>query len=568
MEPFVRPDLDDKATRPLLRLMGVRDTPAGLDKLLQRIRALAQLEEPATLLSEITKWYGALDRALGRSDAASLAEVRNAFLNEPLILTAEESWARASEVFQRNTEDFPEAPVVHPAAGDLRMWARLGVADEPTAQLVLRWIDTLPSGQPLESASAARVRLALARFPGEVWEGCRHWLSLDGTWTPVERLELRLCKRSSPKGVNFFPGVRARIADLRMVPPEVCERHPSFVEIPELDSVLEYRLTYRPREPRDLGQKSWVVALGDRLRRVRLESDAQTQHVRRVAERLARAAWYSFEDSDGPEVTPYLQGAPAGPAVSPNVLWNDDEIFVKGGKMARFFEDLVAELARPFQHWAIMEAIKVCGERDEDFIAEYMEEHFALDDETAPIGGREEEKQTFEGEAQGVAEGDDEGYAGLETSPGGSRWDQDHVDVLSPKERRASRRYRPEPSLFEKFALQRGYRWDDYQQRFVHPGGSWMERCERPFHWCQFDSAGAPLNRYWVSEQCLERDGLEIPSELWEFFRRGRSGYSMVLEDGEGGPREWPAPTVGRMVERREIVVYPAKYRIRIESEK
>jgi hypothetical protein len=74
-----------------------------------------------------------------------------------------------------------------------------------------------------------------------------------------------------------------------------------------------------------------------------------------------------------------VDGAPAGQPHSPDVLWHEESVFIRDGRLARSFEALVAELARPFVNEAVTEAIKACIERDDGFIAEYMEEHFTLE---------------------------------------------------------------------------------------------------------------------------------------------------------------------------------------------
>ena len=138
VEAFVRAELDTEATKPLLRLLGARDTPAGLEGLIDRIRALSQAPEPVPLLSEIVKWYRALDAAFARSDSEACRQTVETFATEALILTAAGEWASSREVFQRPSEgDVFEAPLVHPAANDLAMWVRLGVEARPTAHVVL-----------------------------------------------------------------------------------------------------------------------------------------------------------------------------------------------------------------------------------------------------------------------------------------------------------------------------------------------------------------------------------------------------------------------------------------------
>lgn len=555
IERFVRAELDTEATKPLLRLLGVRDTPADVGKLLERIRALGRAPDPARLLSEIVKWYGVLDRTLARCDADGVDEVRKAFANEPLILTAAHGWAKASEVFQYASEDdIPDAPVVYPAANNLGMWARLGVADRPTAERVLDWLEGLPSGQPLEPGAIRRVRAALGRYPTQIWQTCLHWLALDNAWMPVERLRFRLTMHSLTKWSDLFPAVKAATANLQMLSADVCDRQP-FAALRDLGTVVEYRLTHRPGAMGQPWQKPWLAALARELARVKLADETQTQHVRETAARLARSVWQPFDAHDSIQVTPYLEGAPAGQPHSPDVLWHEHSIFVRDGRLARSFDALVAELARPFANDAVTEALKACIERDDGFIAEYMEEHFTLEDE-ASLPSEETEVAAKTDKLETKSEVRYE-----ETAEDQEQETDDAEFELTIRKHRKQQMF----ELFRAFAEARGYHWDGIRQRFVHPDGSSIERCESPFHWRRFDSGGNLVTRYWVSPQCLTRGGVEIPAELWNLFRDDPASCSMILKDESGHPRELPGATLLQMVHDGVITLYPAKYRIREE---
>jgi len=573
VEPFVRAEMDVEATKPLLRLLGVRDTPAGLDKLLARIRALAGVSNSLSLLHEIIKWYGALDRVLARCDSRGLAEAREAFGHERLILTGSGEWASSAEVFQRTGEDdLPDAPVVHPSVQDLGMWARLGVADRPSAELVLDWLRSLGPGRALDPATVRRARSALQRYPVQAWENCRHWLALDNTWTPVEELRFRLTMRGLTKWGDLFPVVKSRTANLQMLSADICDRQP-FSSLPDLGGSVEYRLTEPPRELWRPVEKPWLASLSHRLQRVKLADEAQTQRVRQVAARLGRSVWRPFTTIG---VTPYVDGAPAGQPHSPDVLWHQETIFVREGRLAKSFDALVAELARPFASEAVTEAIKVCIERDEGFIAEYMEEHFTFEAEPAPLPlvpksppgvGEDQAGSRDEKEAEHTS-------ITVEDSPkpplGRELTDERAPEEETNDERGGDetppRRERQVP-LFDRFALAHGYRWDGTRHRFIHPDGSWIERCERPFHWQRFNVAGEVTTRYWAAQQCLTRGGVEIAAELWELLRGNPEGCYLILVDGEDRLRELAGQDLIRMVADKVITLYPAKYRIRENSE-
>ncbi|RJP72901.1 MAG: hypothetical protein C4532_05115 [Candidatus Abyssobacteria bacterium SURF_17] len=566
VEPFVRAELDTEATKPLLRLLGVRDTPAGLDKLIGRIRALAGAPDPLPLLHEIIKWYGALDRVLARCSSTQLKEAREIFQNERLILTNSGEWTTSSEVFQRvGDEDLPDLPMLHSSIQDYSMWSRLGVAERPSAQLVLDWLYGLKSGGVLDPADLRYVRSALQHYPIQIWESCHHWLALDNSWVPVDQLRYRLTMHSLTKWGDLFPAVKSRTANMQMLSAEICNRHP-LSSLPDLSGNIEYRL---PELPRNLGspvEKTWLAAIARFLQRVNTGDEAETNRIREIASRMSQSVWQPFKTIS---VTPYIDGAPAGQPHSPDVLWHEKTIFVRDGRLARSFGALVNELSRPFANAAVSEAIKACIERDEDFITDYMEEHFELEEAVAlapstTSTGQEQPEDDGNGEMEGPGDKEDgtEDITPDETQephPPGSDEDE------KPETERSGRKPR-QPLLFERFTAAHGYSWTETKGRFVHPDGSWIERCESPFHWRRFDVTGNITICYWASQQCLSRGGVEIAAELWDLIRANPEGCCLILVDEDDRPKEISGVDIIQMVKDKRITLYPAKYRIREDA--
>jgi len=567
VEPFVRGDLDNEQTKPLLRALGVRDTPTGLGSLLERIRALARVPDPTPLLGEIVRWYGALDRVLARADASMVTEARQAFASEALILSAENQWLRVDEVFLEASEEYPDPPLVHPAVGSLPMWTRLGVARRPSAERVLEWLKSLPSGG-LKAGDVKRVTAALRRYPSQVWQTCEHWLALDGTWSPVATLRYRLAQTDRVSWGTLFPHVRASTADFRMLDADTCDRQP-FADLPDIGAVVEYPLTRRPATAGQAVEKPWLLALARALARVRLPDDAETQHIRQVAARLARSVWQPFHAGDSLEVTPYIDGVPAGSPYCRDVLWHEQCLFVRDGSVARSFDALAAELGAPFGNAKVADTIRACIERHPDFVSEYMDEHFELEP-AADVGPYFEEARSEEAEVREGAQRQPDEVAEAEPAPGPparEAFDDDEaVAGTEESERRVRVRRERERPLFERFASGMGYRWDEKTRRFVREDGSWIQRSEPPFDWEEYDAAGTRVKRYWVSAQCLERGGVEIGADVWGHFERWPDECSMVLVHGNGYPRKLDGSELARLVSEGHVRVYPAKYRLREET--
>ena len=378
VESFVSSDLDTEATKPLLRLLGVRDAPAKVDGLLERIRSLAAAPYSVMLLSDIVKWYKALEAATARMGADEIGPVREVFLQERLTLTDSDDWATSAEVSQYPGEqEMLEASVVHPAANDLTLWARIGVPAYPTAEAVVDWLKRLPSGQPMPKGRTARVRAALRAYPEEIWASCEHWLALDSTWQPVGSLRYRLSMSSLTEWSTFFAKTTASTADFRMLSQQTLE-HTPFCDLLELSSATEYEVTKRPLAEDAAGMPLWLHALAGALVRVKVPEEDATNRIRTEGARLSNSVWHHYQGDDALLVTPYIGGAPCGKSFSPGALWYKTTIFVKDGRPAQCFDAVVRELAKPFLSREVTEAVKACYERLQPFVSDYMEEHFVL----------------------------------------------------------------------------------------------------------------------------------------------------------------------------------------------
>ena len=563
VEPFVLADLDTDATRPLLKLLSVRDSPSGVGKLLERIAALATLEEPLPHVHEVIKWYEALDRVLARCCPENLKEAKEAFVGKPLILTQDGQWAAAHEVFQTPGDDeVPDAQLVHQSARALPMWLRLGVAERPTLDLVLGWLRGLKSGGKLDPQVARRVRAALTRHPQRIWQECGHWLSLDSAWSPVEDLEFRLTMQGLVKWGDLFPKIKNKTADLQMLAVDVCQQAP-FGDLQDLGAAIVYRVTER-RLASPI-PKPWLTALGEGLSRVKLTDDAETQHVRAVAVRLARSQWQPFHVL---RVVPYVDGTPAGQPHNPDVLWQDEMLYVRTEKMVRLFNTLAAEISRPFANFEIEKAVRACIEREGTFVADYLEANFNLD--SAPTG----EKQPVASPSQsgGTTKDEQHEQPGEDPTAGGADTKDEpaKTDIVEPGEV-----VEPEPSplpprpphpqpptLIQRYTKVKGFRWEGEKQRYVHRDGRWIEQSEGSFNWECHAADGGVLRRLWVNAQCLDR-GVEVAADLWEMVKQAPAVSAFVLIDEKGEPQEFSGEQLLALEAKGLVTLFPAKYRIR-----
>lgn len=573
VEPFVQAELDVETTKPLLKLLGVRDTPTGVDKLLERIRAFSSLQTPKEYLQEIMKWYGTLDRVLPRCSTADLETARKAFESDRLILTDSFEWASSEEAFQQ-ADDF-DVPVIHAGVRHLSLWPRIGVPDRPTMDRVLAWLQQLETGKPLEGATAKRVQAILSRSPQQVWNVCRHWITAENTWAGVETIRYRVTMRSLARTSDLFPGIKQQTGAMQMLSADICDQ-PPFSEIPDLRTAMELRPTEIDADGLAVVPKPWLSAFADGLARVVLDDRDSTTQIRAAAARLARTQW---QPCRAIHVSPFLNGVPAGTSRAADALWREQTLFVRQGKLAAIFNPVVDELARSFANDRITEAIAACIERDAEFVQDYFEEHFELDsaspvsaevqlgtlavnndraNSAEPVRGAEPSSPDAEVD---VTHQDDEPRTTDATEVKGLDVERD--DPPGNGQPHKPRAARQEPALIERFASENGYRWSHEKNDYRHANGSVLMRCSGTFHWEAYGPDGSLLQRYWLAEKRFDCRGVEIPSELWELVGKFPELSSLVLLGEADGPLLLRGQQLCEMRQLGQVILFPATYRIR-----
>lgn len=599
VEPFVRAEFDTEATRPLLIMLGVRDTPTGPDRLLDRVRALATVDNPPVY--EVEKWYHRLDRLVNKCSTEEFEAIKDAFADEKIILTEGSGWGTAAEVFlAADEEDVPGAALVHPSVRHLTLWHRVRVADRPTADLAVDWLASLESGQSLSADEVRRVRSLLPRYPERIWSECGHWLNLEGEWTPIEDLGYSLTMQSLVAWKHLFKPIKQKTADLQKLSADVCEQHP-FSSLCPLAQSIEDRFEDQLYGLPDPQKMPWLNALGAGLRRIALDDQDETRRVRELANRLAGTDW---QVASGLQTVPYIDGTPAGTPRRIDILWKDSLLYVKDRSAAKMAKAVAQELGRVFNKQEITDAIKLCYDRSLEFVLEYLEENFKLlpEEQVGPI--RDTSKQTVETEQQDEPATDDEATSPEPTDtdpaqPPSSDDDRDTEFDDEPdvgdesfededsaeddcddefeedgeeEEPAPTRRkqFKPaKPSLIERFAKANGFAKDG-SDRFYHADGSWIEKVSggHSFPWERRSASGELLQCYWDKEHCIQRDALQLDADVWNLCYKYPDEYTLLLVDADGAPLQFTGYRLREMCDGGEMTLYPAKYRLVCENGK
>jgi len=570
VEPFLDRELDTERTRPLLDLLGVRSEPTGPERLLESLRSLAASDDPPQ--REVERWYRRLDQLVNTCSTEDFDLIRKAFEGERLILSEAGSWETALGVhLSADGEGIPGAPVVWAAVRHLTLWRKVGVAERPSVERAIQWLRELPSGESPEAEHAPRIRDLLVRHPFRVWEECRHWLALSGEWTPVDEFAHALTMQSLIPWGHFFPHVKASTADFRRLSKEVTAQNP-FSALTPLSSRIEQRVERGSLDGGSAPSGEWLNVLGSDLQRVKLESGEETMRVRELGARLARTKVTAVAELRS---VPYLDGVPAGSPRNTDVVWTGQELLVEDLPKARLARRVPEEVGSVFGRPDVKAALDFSFDRSPEEVREYLGTNFELTDPVAEPIGSEDEPEVPNGRPEPLVEQEGppvgfrpEGEGGEE---GESETDTGEVEGESPSQApprpEPSRVVRapsspPKPDVLERFVQLYAFSADG-AGRFVHRDGDQItRRSDSPFPWERRGLDGDLIRCYRPIDRCLEAEPIQLDSEVWALLDQNPDTYALLLTDAGGRPVEVTGADLRARLERQEITLYPASYRL------
>lgn len=564
VEPFVDARLDTDATRPLLIMLGVRDTPTGPKNILERIRALAKAQKPPVL--ELTKWYQRLDALFENCSTEEQHNVRESFRKEKLILADDGTWQTSESIFISAEEhDVPGAALVYSLANQIALWRKLGVNERPTAELAIQWLMSLPINEKPSASDAKRINSFLGRHPVRIWRECERWLNLSGEWVPTKNLHYCLTMKSLFRYGSLFDWVKSETADLRMLSIDLTKELP-FSVLPTLASQVERNLKQFSEQGRSVSL-NWLQTLGRLLSRIDIGDESKNQYIHTQAKRLAVTKGLQV---DTITTLPYLNGKPAGIAESEDLVWVDQTIYMTKLSNSRMASRISKQVAGVFD-WAEMEALLTyCFERNEETIRSYLEENFALaPGETAqttddlPAADAESDHEPI-AEAAPDLPSEEENTVDPEILPDfGDSVIDDGVGDYAGQSRspHSGRTSQPKTPLVERYALTQGYQKRD-THHFIHVDGRVLIKSEGVFPWAIREANGAISLYLWLREHCLELKPLDLPTEVWHLIEQDSQRYALVLEDRHGEPIQFSGKDLMASKQAGQLKLHVATYRI------
>ncbi|KUR70010.1 ATPase [Novosphingobium fuchskuhlense] len=586
VESFVHGLLDRETTRPLLDILGVRSSPSGPGRLLDRVRALAKSERAPA--HEVEKWYRRLDQMFNGASTADAQSIKDAFGTEKLILSHDGTWVTSGSAFLAgDEEDVPGAAIIRASVLDLSLWRRVGVAERPSADLALQWLGSLTPGKALSTDDARRVRTLISRYPNRIWEECGNWVNLAGEWVAIDTLAYGLSMQSLFTYGHLHDWVKRKTADFRQLSADMV-RNPPFSSLQALSDLVEERFNQPPMIPSLADRRVWLTAFGTQLARIELSDSAETERVRGIAADIAMTDWIAAPKL---EVIPYLDSIPAGTARLTDILWLDGKLFVSPLSKAKLAKRVPEEIGRSLSA-DIRAALAYAFERSPEDIKDYLEENFTLGPEPSkhdlaiesaisgePAHSDTEEVQSDFAEKAAPQLGELPTTNDQELSEADGAVPPPEADPLptgasvGALEPDTVSRPRPpakplRPSVIARYALSLGYKADG-EDRFYHQDGSWIARVHGGrFPWERRSAGGDVLAHYLPKEHCLEREPLQIEADVWGLLDQKPDSYSFILVNTEGDPVEMTGARLCALRDGGEITIHPATYRLVYDLDK
>lgn len=573
VEPFIESALDTEQVRPLLKLLGVRDTPTGPDRILERLRGLSKTTHPP--IGEVEKWYRRLDDLINTCSSTEILRMKLAFQGEKILLAHDGTWTTSKAVYMNgDDDDVPGISLIRPSVRELSLWQKIGVAERPTAEVAVQWLKGLQPGIALSSDDQRRVQALLKRYPEQIWDECGCWLNLDSEWSAIKGLRYSLSMQTLVPWNALYPQVKKQTADLRMLPRTVTSE-PPFRDLRPLAQCLEQRPHISERAANTTEEKGWIKAFGTELQRIKLPDEQETQRIRDLARRLTQLRWCATSSL---KASAYLNGTPAGTPQDVDILWFENTLFVKeesAGKLAKLVPD---EISKAFNHEDISQALAYSFDRDAGAIRAYIADNFQL----APDSDTVSHPSDAVSNTSDVAPADELPVDSPQVDDGSE--DGARIDPFSPPidrrdtsqngkiQGKPAKSHEPAPqpvhmkpdkvSLIERFATVNGYR-ERRGDRFCKRDGSYLEALEgAKDKWQRVNVAGNPDRYYWIKEQCLDRDPLILEADIWSMLDERHETHSLILMDLKGEPIEITGSRLRVLLEEKTVTLYPASYRL------
>ncbi len=559
-EPFIDYNFNTERNLDLLDALGVQSKPESPKKLMEYLRQVAKA--PGIPTSEFDKCYRRLDKYLEYSSTDDLKDVLTAFQHEKLILANTGEVTDSRGVFLKaNEEDVPGAPLIRESVRDLALWGRLFIPIRPDLGYVLEWFRGLPTEVALSDSDQHRILALYARHGSGLVDATGKVLSMMGEMTSIESVKYWISPAADIASSHLFDKIRRKTANLTSLSdgiplPAVASTWKSLAE------VIENRIDPPVDGLSNLGTlMPWLSCAGELLARIKMSEMAKQEFCRALSRRMMKT---QHVEVPAIKSIPYIEGVPAGTAKQMEAMWSGEVIYTIPMNVSKLAKILPKEIGNAFQNQDVTSALAYCFKRPAEEITSYIEENFEIEStiayaEPAPMDTTPHQSELKVEELLGSVLATLENNYGLTKIKQEAGQEEEKTETSAESKRVHSGSQMP---LIERFAIASGYRKVS-DHVFKHEDGRSMLKTQGGiFPWEVVDNTGVYLKSYYAKECCLETGALELSSEVWDLIVKNPRLCSLILCDPDGLPKEHEGTALENLLLKKELVIYPATYRI------
>ena len=598
IEPFVHQDYDLKKATTLLTLLGVNNTPPGFDSLLARLRAAPMYDELP--ITDIVSWYRGIDSIVAKYSEAELNQscLIDIFRSESLILSENQKWCKSDDIFLEKDDATQEEPIINVIVRNLPLWVRVGVERRLTIEHIITKLRSLEFGSMLSSNMLNIVSRWICRNPGRVLSEVKGWVSLKGSWESTHDFKWYLSNKDKKVYSGLFPEFKRSIADFSMIHQDHFDS--GGLNLTELSKHLIYQIrnVIATTSPERVG---WINTIGEYLERI----VSDNHDLKIIARRMKSTRIQMVKTID---LAPYLDNVPAGVVTHPDFYWNDELLYVTKKIAPKNAEQIDKELTKSFEDPELMNAVRMCIMRNEEFIIEYFEANFDLTPELEEYqddGSHSSESDIVniqpekESEVKENNEGDDispekinelentypdeieiisSDVAGTDDielyvhSDDVNKLERDVDDVtfdLDQEETIESEKNKEtitKSKIFDSYLQSHGYRLQPNTDCYKHQAdGTRICKSEDIFSYEKLDVSGEIVSFYYIATSNFEK-GITVAPEVYNYLTKNPKNVNFLVYF-DGNIKEIKGEEIKSNVESGEISVYPKAYLLRSNEE-
>lgn len=516
-EGFVHPVLDEPKYHLVLKLLGVRDSPASADALIDQLKSFSRQQDIAPEhLGRIRDIYRVLQKLLPDYDQAEKNSLREAFEEYSLVL-CDSGWAPSSRALFKNELQLPGFSSIHPEFAEYaNLFNAVGVKRRPEESEIYAAIATL-EGKQLTQEETTKLQAFMYENPPLFLKSTYLWLSCEGILRRAQEFDRKI--RRPELLDDAYSQYKRYTADISFLgKPE--QETSVFDDIKWIEGEIDFKITVHQLTRSTVDNPLWHKDFGALIMCIGAKEGTEEilDQDRAAAKRLSETEAHYCSSLAG-HLT--LSGAQASDTKNLLAKWTNYALWINQGDK-KFIPQLIRELRSAFKLQKIRDAVSYCIFRSGQAIREYCESNFDL-------SWNSMSEETAEAVSVGKTESLSTNFiASIEPRPDSKQEELGNSNpVKTPAEQVIREPVKKVPhakgpledrqirtDLSDAFLDWAGFE-ETEQDRYENQNGRKLIAADKPFHFIELNEKGN--NYIWLTNQPYRLDkGMIIPALIWE----------------------------------------------------